>query len=101
MIIEYYDTYEYRELLLFLMDSDSKLQFLAAATFLGVHSLIVTLYMFICIDILLGFLKFLSLHNYLNPHRIHNQVLFLQDKEHCLAATVLKFKYISKVPAIR
>ena len=58
-------------------------------------------YMFICIDILLGFLKFLSLHNYLNPHRIHNQVLFLQDKEHCLTATVLKFKYISKVPAIR
>ena len=44
MIIEYYDTYEYREQLLLLMDSDSKLQFLAAATFLGVHSLIVTLY---------------------------------------------------------
>ena len=44
MIIEYYDTYEYREHLLLLMDSDSKLQFLAAATFLGVHSLIVTLY---------------------------------------------------------
>ena len=45
MIIEYYDTYEYREQLLLLMDSDSKLQFLAAATFLGGHSLIVTLYM--------------------------------------------------------
>ena len=44
MIIEYYDTYEYREQLLLLMDSDSKLQFLAAATFLGGHSLIVTLY---------------------------------------------------------
>ena len=44
MIIEYYDTYEYSKQLLLLMDSDSKLQFLAAATFLGVHSLIVTLY---------------------------------------------------------
>ena len=44
MIIEYYDTYEYREQLLLLMDSDSKLQFLAAATFLGGHSLIVTRY---------------------------------------------------------
>ena len=44
MIIEYYDTYEYREQLLLLMDSDSKLQFLAAATFLGGHSLIATLY---------------------------------------------------------
>ena len=44
MIIEYYDTYEYGEQLLLLMDSDSKLQFLPAATFLGGHSLIVTLY---------------------------------------------------------
>ena len=44
MIIEYYDTYEYWEQLLLLLDSDSKLQFLAAATFLGGHSLIVTLY---------------------------------------------------------
>ena len=47
MIIEYYDTYEYREQLLLLMDSDSKLQFLAAATYLGDHSLIVTLYNYI------------------------------------------------------
>ena len=47
MIIEYYDTYEYREQLLLLMDSDSKLQFLAAATFLGGHSLIVTLYLMV------------------------------------------------------
>ena len=51
MIIEYYDTYEYREQLLLLMDSDSKLQFLAAATFLGGHSLIVTLYYMLYTDI--------------------------------------------------
>ena len=43
MITDFSYTYEYREQLLLLMDSDSKLQFLAAATFLGGHSLIATL----------------------------------------------------------
>ena len=44
MIIQYYHSYEYREQLLVLMDSVSKLKFLAAAIFPGGHSFIATLY---------------------------------------------------------